>query len=407
MKVFAPRTETSVPACPAGVSGDSDGGSADTTVGPGISAVARSLAVVGSAIDMEAQELVVRGDMRRSASICHPARRYKLFSSWSTFSTQAPSPATRGALWYVSVRLRIAGRRLVLCSLLCVCLGGWLAGASEAFPGVVAGQEEPSGVPSLLLGSPFQAAPVLAPQQVAADEASRSAFEGLGPEAAVSLAKQDFNIQQPVWTTPGTEEGGHLESYLGENAAVEKLPGGQHVVVSSTVPLRTGGAPVSLALRTDGEEGYVPENPLVPVVISKDAHTGIAFPLGISTAPVSAASSGSPAVAGNGVMFANVAQDADLIEEPLPYGAGVSWQLRSQRSPEEESLRFTLPPGAALQTSKTISGGAEVSEEGKTVVLIPPASAQDAAGHALATSYSISGSVLTTHVDLRDRKSVV
>jgi RHS repeat-associated protein len=285
-------------------------------------------------------------------------------------------------------------------------LGCWappLAGAAGGSTDAGVGQGEPVAT-SFSLRSPFQAATVLAPQRVAADQVSRTAFEGLSGKAAVSLAKRDFHIEQPVWTAPGAEEGGHLESYIGESAAVEKLPDGQRVVVSSTVPLRTDDdagqpAPVSLALRSDGEGGYVPENPLVPVVISKRAG-GIAFPLGIGAAPVSAASTEAPAVIGNAVAFANVSQDTDLIEEPLPYGAGVSWQLRSQRSAEEQGLRFSLPAGASLQASKAIPGGAEVSEDGRTVLLIPPASAQDADGHALATSYSISGDVLRTHVDL-------
>lgn len=185
---------------------------------------------------------------------------------------------------------------------------------------------------------------------------------------------------------------------------MEKLPRGQHVLVSSTTPLRTESVPghpmpVSLALRDDGE-GYVPANPLVPLAISKHAKEGIAFPSGLRVTPVSAATAETPAVVGNSVVFANASSDTDLIEEPLPNGAEMSWQLRSQDSSPEQGLRFVLPPDASLRASRTRPGGAEVREEGRTVLRVAPASAEEADGQSLATSYSISGDVLTTHVDL-------
>jgi RHS repeat-associated protein len=246
---------------------------------------------------------------------------------------------------------------------------------------------------------------VLTPEQVARDEASRTAFRGLDRAGAVALAERDFHVDRPVWRSPGSEEGGHLEKYLGESAAVEKLPGGQHVVVSSTVPLRTDDAsgklaPVSLTLHEDGQRTYVPENPLVAVAISKHADGGIALPLGISVSQVAGASAQAPAVVGDGVMFANARPDTDLLEEPLPDGADVSWQLRSQLSPDEEALHFALPAGASLKLSTSEPGGAEVIEQGRPVLVVPPASAQGADGRSLATSYSVSGDVLTTHVDL-------
>jgi RHS repeat-associated protein len=300
-------------------------------------------------------------------------------------------------------------RTAVRCVTMLLGLGCCLAGPAVALAEVSGGAVSGGGAPrSLSLGSPFQPVQSVTPQQVSADVASRTAYEGLGRGTAVALAKRDFHIETPVWTTAGAEEGVHLERYLGESAAVEKLPGGQHVVVSSTIPLRTDNgagelAPVSLALQPDGEESYVPKNPLVTVVISRQARGGISLPLGISATPVSTSSAEAPTVVGDGVVFTNAALDTDLLEEPLPSGAGVSWLLRSQRSPKAEALRFTLPPGASLRPSTIISGGAEVIEEGKMVLLIPPASAQDADGQALATSYTISGDVLTTRVNLSGR----
>jgi len=239
---------------------------------------------------------------------------------------------------------------------------------------------------------------------VSADAASRTAFRHLRRGSAISLAVRDFYLNQLSWAPPGPVEGAKIERYVGASAAVERLRGGQHVLVSSTTPLRTESEPghplpVSLALRDDGE-GYVPVNPLVPLAISKRAQSGISFPSGLSVTPVSAETAETPAVVGNSVVFANASSDTDLIEEPLPNGAEMSWQLRSQDSSPAQGLKFDLPPGATLRASRSVPGGVEVREEDRTVIQVPPASAEAANGVSLATSYSISGDVLTTHVDL-------
>jgi RHS repeat-associated protein len=249
----------------------------------------------------------------------------------------------------------------------------------------------------------FPNAPGLTPEQVKSDAASRTAFRGLGRDAVMSLAEQDFHVERPAWTPPGSEQGARLESFLGENSAVEKFPGGGHDVVSSNFPLRvddgSGLAAVSLALRDDGE-AFVPGNPLVPVAISKAVSGGIAFPAGLSVAAVSVGASEGPVVVGNRVVFANVARDTDLLAEPRPGGAEVSWLLRSQESPVDEALRFGLPAGAVLRSSTSVPGGVEVMQEGKQLLLVPPALAKGADGASVPVSYSVSGSVLMVHVDL-------
>ncbi len=265
--------------------------------------------------------------------------------------------------------------------------------------GLLAGSEL-----SMSLGSPFPKAAVLTPEQVRADVVSRTAFEGLRREAAVSLAKRDFRVSEPAWTSPGSQEAGaKLERYIGEDSVAEKLPGGGHALLSSTIPLRvndgSGLAPVSLTLRDDGE-AYVPANPLASVAISTHAADGIAFADGLSVAAVPAAGTEAPVVVGNRVLFANAARDSDLLEEPRPSGAAISWQLRSQDSPSDEGLAFRLPAGAVLQRSSSLPGAVEVLVEGKTQLRVRPAATESADGVSVPVSYSISGNVLTTRVDL-------
>jgi RHS repeat-associated protein len=226
---------------------------------------------------------------------------------------------------------------------------------------------------------------------------------GLTGAAAVALAKQTFHVQQPSWTPPGNEDGGHIIKYLGETSARVELPSKKRLVVSSTMPLRVQGSsgltPVSLTLQDTGP-AYTPANPLVPVAISKTASGGVSFPEGLSVAPVSAEEPEGSTLVGNRVVYTNAAPDTDTMIEPVPGGAEVSWQLRSAQSPESNSLDFKLPPGVSLQYSSTLPGGAEVVAEGKPAMLIPPAVAEGADGEALPVSYAISGNVLTTHVDL-------
>jgi YD repeat-containing protein len=194
---------------------------------------------------------------------------------------------------------------------------------------------------------------------------------------------------------------------LSANTASEERPGGKQVLVQSTLPLQVDDsagekAPVSVALHEENGV-YVPANPLVPISISKEAVAGASFlSSGVGVAPASAASGEAPIVVGNRVMWANTAADTDFISEPMPGGIGIedSWQLRSQNSPEDNALVFTLSPGASLQMSSLVPGGAEVLMEGKPLLLIPPASAQGADGRPVPVEYSVDGDVLTVHVDL-------
>jgi RHS repeat-associated protein len=222
-------------------------------------------------------------------------------------------------------------------------------------------------------------------------------------EAAVSLAERDFHIQVPAWSPPGSEPGVRIERYLSSTVAAEKLPGGHHGLVSSTIPLRvddgSGMAPTSLSLHVAGE-AYVPTNPVVPVAISQHASGGVAFPQGVSVSPVSASDGEGAVVVGNRVVFTNEGLDTDLMVEPRPAGADISWQLRSERSPQVDALAFHLPRGDRLAPSTVVPGAIEVLQEGKPELRVLPPAAQGADGESIPASYSLAGDVMTTHVDL-------
>lgn len=288
------------------------------------------------------------------------------------------------------------------------------AAAAGAVPLAVADAQPPSGVwlagglgadataGSSSLASPF--APVLGPVAPEAVVRSRSAFEGLDAAGAVGLAERTFHVQEPAWRAPGSEAGSRVVRYLGAEGALEERPGGGRVVVQSSVPLQavdSAGqlAPVSSALK-ESSEGFAAVNPVVPISISKSAAAGTAVGA-VSVAPSSAAQSAA-VLTGDRVFFANTGPDTDFMVEPLPAGVGVelAWQLRSEESSPENDLRFALPAGAVLRMSRRVPGGAEVFADGETLALIPPASATAANGAALAVSYSVSGDILQTRVQL-------
>jgi YD repeat-containing protein len=157
---------------------------------------------------------------------------------------------------------------------------------------------------------------------------------------------------------------------------------------------------VSLVLHDEQGTTLVPQNPIVPVSISQMASRGISLPEGLTVAST-VASADPPVVIGNQAVWAGSSTDTDLMVEPVPLGIEISWQLRSQSSPESNSLTFRLTRGESLQMSARSQGSVEVIRAGIPVILISPADARQSNGKPLTASYSLSGDVLTTSVDLQ------
>src|ERR1700691_2530579 len=131
------------------------------------------------------------------------------------------------------------------------------------------------------------------PEAVAEREASRTRFEGLGPEQARAEAAAAF-------PNAGDTRGGGLpplptgEKIVGfdePDVARVDLGGGQGGIVESTVPMAMQGVsgaytPVDLGLH-DAGGAFEPANPLVSVRIPKRLGEGVQLPsVGISLTPV-------------------------------------------------------------------------------------------------------------------------
>ncbi len=302
--------------------------------------------------------------------------------------------------------------RLLLFVTACALFVLWLQGVAFAE------QPQPAGGATALDGPPLISGPLLGSEQVANAEevelsnpnavaeraASRMQYVGLDRDGAVALAEKLFHIERPSWTAPGADGEGHIEKYLGETAAVEETTSGEHMLVESTVPLRSAiGSgqlePTSLTLREAGS-AFVPANPVVPISISKTPSGGVSLPMGISVAPAQAAAPEAAAAVGDRVVYPGTAMDTDYMVQAIPAGVETSWQLLSEHSSGNNSLVFNLPAGASLRLSKSVEGGAEVVKEGQALAMIPPAIVTEADGTALQASYTVSADTLITHVDL-------
>jgi hypothetical protein len=222
------------------------------------------------------------------------------------------------------------GRRLMVWAAVGICglmaLGAGSASAEEALSGStesLSGSLSSPPVEAIAGGS----APVLvastSPEAVAEREASRTAYVGLSGEAVVGLAERVFGVERPGWVEPGTQDGGRLTSYLGEHDAVETSSSGTHLLVASSVPLRSAVGsgrlePVSLAL-VDHGGSFAPANPFAPVSFSKEASDGVGFPLGLRVAPVVVAGGEPARTTGDRVVYPNAAPDTDFMAEALPW----------------------------------------------------------------------------------------
>lgn len=275
--------------------------------------------------------------------------------------------------------------------------------ASEPVAGdVVSGGLGGGGLMEAPQAAAGEAAGLSSPEALAEDARSRSEFAGYGRDQAVALAKRVFGLGSSSGGMPG--QGAGKVAYLGEDAAAETLPDGQHLLLESGMPLRSAVglghlAPVSLSLN-EGGSSFSPSNPLVPVVISKSVAEGVSFQFGLRVAPVQHEAPEFSELVGNSVFYPGTAKDTDFLLEPALGGVDASWQLLSAESASEDALSFALPAGASLVLSQRIKGAAEVLLEGRRLFVIMPASATQADGESLPVSYSVSGSTLVTHVDL-------
>jgi hypothetical protein len=184
---------------------------------------------------------------------------------------------------------------------------------------------------------------------------------------------------------------------IGGEDAIEEQD--QPTLLDSTIPLRAPDVlgrkeVVDLSLEnTDGQ--LQPANPLTDVSIPIELGDGIELPAsGVGIELAGAPEDRSPSTVEQSVAaYPNVAEDTDFVVAPTPKGVETFTQIRSADAPLAQTFNLSLPEGATLTEADV--GGAEVSQDGETLVLVHPPTAMDASGASVPVSFEVSGNSLT------------
>lgn len=243
---------------------------------------------------------------------------------------------------------------------------------------------------------------------------SRTEFRRLSARAALALAKRDFpgNVVNRPWHGLTMRRGERILRYVGSHAALVTSPGGHRGLVQSNLPLlgRTASgarAPVNAALVAHGSRVQPISSPTGLQIPDNSTGDLTLDSTGVSVGLQGAASRPGQLVDGRSFM-SDVYTDTDTFWQALPSGAEVSYQLRSPASPRDLGLRFSAQPGDTLSVvgaqdhpGGMLPGSVQLTRAGKTLLWIAPATAIDAQGQALVTSYTVVGNVVHLHVAAR------
>jgi RHS repeat-associated protein len=249
---------------------------------------------------------------------------------------------------------------------------------------------------------------------------SRVSYRDLDAAASLKLARGSAGVlglaarsfYQPLMLTKGER----VVRFLNAHEALVREPSapraqrrsraqpGRFLIAKSTLPLTIGKGSharvVSLALRRVGG-GLAPVAPLVPLTISADRTDFTS--LGVSLT----LKGGHPSAIrdlGHESFEASVLKDTDLVMQPLAVG-GEQWlQLRSPAAPQTFRFALTLPVGA--RTERQQDGSVKITQGNSTLLFIPSASATDALGRPVRTSFTVAGSTLVLTVAHRLNRQI-
>lgn len=268
-----------------------------------------------------------------------------------------------------------SGRSLAV--LLACCLAG-LAVSPVAALGESTSSSEGSGASSLggplvVSGSPTEVqqaqaaeeARLSSPEVVAAEEASRTKFEGLDSEQAAKLVGEVFPqaIDHPMGGPPQLPAGQRITAFPSGNVASVDLGGSEHGAIESLEPMAVEDSsgqrvPIDLSLSEKGD-AFHSVTPLVDVQIPKRLGEGVQLPsVGVSMTPVDA--QGSALAGTEGVMdgavafYASTQTDADTVIKPVTLGKMHVVQRHKRPvnpRPIARTDQHSLPPGLHLRRS--------------------------------------------------------
>jgi RHS repeat-associated protein len=255
-------------------------------------------------------------------------------------------------------------------------------------------------------------AKLASPEEALLREESQTRFEGMSPERAATLARQEFPnlIDHPAGGPPALPHGDAIVGYTTDRSAQVALGGGRHGALESVAPIaletsRGRHEAINLSPVSTGG-GFGALRPLVPVSLPNRLEAGAALPhAGVSLTPVDPAGralQGSAGVIdGWSVFYGGVGADMDAALRPTTFGLEYATLLRSPKAPEALYFRIGLPKGATLSPPAGSLGAIGVIDDGRRLASVALPTAHDAAGTTVPLSTSISGD--TVRVDVRRR----
>lgn len=285
--------------------------------------------------------------------------------------------------------------------------------------GLAAGQAGAGGLPqpaTMLGGVP--AVPVLDPAGQRSTPAerrrSRTAFEGLSPAQALSVARQEQQplLVEPLWQAPVLDHGERIERFDSPNSALVAVAdsGVPSRVEALGAPMAAGPVPgraaaedlrpVDLSLhRASG--GWRPVRSAVATTLPLDASGRISVGDVLS---VGLGHAGNPAdgvsTAETKLFYPEVAADTDAVVEPLPDGVSVSWVVRSAAAPQRLPLDIE---GARPAATVRSDGSLTLHDADGLAGTVSPPRAWDADGTAIPARIVVAGAAVEVVVEHRER----
>jgi streptogramin lyase len=248
------------------------------------------------------------------------------------------------------------------------------------------------------------------PEAYVARSASRVKFENLRPQSVRSLAASSF----PQLLTPaggGVPElapGQRVVSYPTDHSAEVSTPAGKRLI-ESIAPLAASaphGHRVPFDLRlTQAGSTFRPARSQADVSVPRDLSRGVSLTsAGVSLTPITRAgaplSSSAGTLEGASVIWnANSASGegklATIAKASLD-GFDLTSMLLSQASPNQLYFRVGMSAGARLRPES--DGSVRIVKGHETIAAVSPVSAEDAEGTSVPVSLSVSGNVISVHV---------
>jgi parallel beta-helix repeat protein len=232
---------------------------------------------------------------------------------------------------------------------------------------------------------------------------SQDAFVDQPDDQALATARAEFPelVKSPPLRWPELGADQEIDHYLSPTTAVVDEPGRKDALLQSDLPLRGEtpdghSAPLDMGL-SDAGDTFQAKSTAAAVELPKRSDDTLRFPdrdLGIEVPGVEPTDA---RVTSNKLFFANALDDADMVVEPQPRGAEISFVLRSPDSPTDPALRFDMPAGAELRLAGD-GTAADVVRDGSRLATVDPASAVDAQGKEIPVSYEVDGARLVMHV---------